>query len=352
MPRPWFRNGVAVFSASLGLALVLAAVQPPWNAGGLSAGRPDGTAWAKPPGLEPSDGHTTTWERFAAARRRQTEDDARALLGFAERSLDAQLDPLFARFEDGIDDFGAWSFRWRTSYALLRQGAVTAAAWPFSERQIPFGSSVRDAWDSLVVERFDALVLEPAGGTEAVSRIHRRWWEALQRMIDAATADTLLITSLFRNQPIAGVAAKARELPPEPLEGQFKPLATAPIELEERMARPLVARLAFRAPAAAGAGVVGEALAGVTDVAAMSGPTGLFLTVAGMLGIDYLLSWADEEVSRAAFEEDMRRLLVRAKTELRDRWLEQASEEISRRFDPVQAALTGQAGAAPVAAAP
>jgi hypothetical protein len=279
------------------------------------------------------------WREFVAQRRRQIDDEARALLGFAETSLDAQIDPIFQRFEERIPEFGAWAFRWRTSYALLHEGARSAAAWPAGDRKTGFRDSLRRSWDDLVVGQFETLVLEPAGGVGALNEAHRRWWEQVIHATREATLDDLMVVALFQHRPlIAEAAAPVPAAPPEGLD-EFRPLEGAPGQLEGRMARPIAARLAFRAPAVATATVVGEAVAGAVDMAVLGGPAGLLATIVGVLGIDYAISRLDEAVSREAFEEDIRRVLHKARADLRERWLGDARAEIERQMNHGRAQL-------------
>lgn len=312
---------------------------------GVAAAVPVGLLWrgntveARVP---PADAKAAqAWRDFAAARQRQIDDEARALMGYAEASLDGLLDPQFARFEARVPEFGAWAFRWRTSYALLREGAKSAAEWPMGDRQVGFRQSMQNAWDDLVVGQFESLVLEPAGGAKALEDVRRRWWEQMARATRDAAIDDLLVVALYQQRPLVPGAEvpSSAAVPAGPLE--FHPLDGAPGQLEGRMIRPVAARLAFRAPAVATATVVGEAVAGATDLAVLGGPAGLVLTVAGVLGIDYLISRADEAASRESFEEDIRQALHKAKSDLRSRWLAEAKAEIDRQMGYSRAQLDG-----------
>ncbi|MEO5335743.1 MAG: hypothetical protein H7841_02445 [Magnetospirillum sp. WYHS-4] len=309
-----------------------------------------GDAWAKAP--VPSGKAAYEWRKFAAIRLSQIDDEARALLGHAELSLDAVLDPLFDRFAGRVPEFGAWAFRWRTSYVLLREGVGAAAAWPGSDRHAGFRESIQGAWDDVVVGQFESLVLQPGGGGRAIEDAHRRWWDRVTRAIRDSAADGLLVVALYRQRPMDAGAElpEAAAAPPLPDDG-FHPLNGTPGEIEGRMARPVMARLAFRGPAVVTAGVVGETLSGAADVAFLGGPASLALTVAGVLGIDYLISRLDEAVSRQAFEEDVQAKLRRAKADLRARWLDQARREIDRQLDYARAQLD-RAVKVPVATGP
>lgn len=265
--------------------------------------------------------------------------DADLLAGLAAERLDNTLNPLFSDYHQRLTEFTDWAFQWRTSYALLRRGAVTALTLPFSEspRLQQFGAS----WDDLIAARFDELVLRPSGGLAALHSAQDRWSTDIGSALEVLAQDSLRTIALLQGQEPPTLA---EAVPPlgntaetdAALQRVFDN-ATSPIKT--RMVRPLVTRLTIRPPVAAAVTAAGESLAGAGEMALLGSFTSLAVTIAGFLSIDYLLSWADAALSRQEFEAEMHHLLDIERENLRQAWLASMQQEIDGRLSQIRALI-------------
>lgn len=266
--------------------------------------------------------------------------DAELLAGLAAERLDNTLDPLFSDYHRHLTEFTDWAFQWRTSYALLRRGAVTALTLPFAEppRLQQFGAS----WDDLIAARFDELVLRPSGGLAALHNAQDRWSTDISSALDVLVTDSLRTIALLQGQePLALAEAVAPLGDTAETDAALRRVfdnASSPIKT--RMVRPLVTRLTIRPSVAAAVTAAGESLAGAGEMALLGSFTSLAVTIAGFLSIDYLLSRADAALSRQEFETEMHHLLDIERENLRQAWLTAMQQEIDARLTQVRA-LTG-----------
>jgi hypothetical protein len=283
-------------------------------------------------------------EEFTNQRKRQIDSDSRQLRAYAERSLDDALDPIFSRFEEQVPAFGEWAFRWRTSYILLREGTRSSALWALEgePRAKPFAETVSGNWNEFIAAHFEDIVIKPAGGASLLRAAYKRWWEKLTATAFETASDNALVISLYRGGLI-GIDATAPALPSDhSLDGHFRPMGQVTEKLEMRMVRPVAARLAIRPPVVAAVAAVGETISGgIGEFVLVGGPLSMAATIGTVLGVDYLLSRADEKMNRSDFEMELRAALRQAKAEIRNRWLERADSEIERRMQVPRALIKG-----------
>ncbi|KOR31729.1 hypothetical protein TI05_11770 [Achromatium sp. WMS3] len=250
------------------------------------------------------------------------ERDTQLLVTRAAGRLDNILDPIFASYHQRVPEFAAWAFQWRTSYAFIRAGVFTTISLPFVES--PGLQRYGKAWNELIAEKFDEIVLHPKGGTAALIDARNRWVKEVQVDIKTTITNTLLTAAMLKGQDIA-----FWNLQPMLINKQFAQatpsLATAistatdPIKLHA--IRPLLTRFTIRPVVSATVTVVGEALGSYGDLGFLGTATGMVATMAGFLSIDYLISRIDAAVSQQNLEIEIHRALDTEFEQLRKNWL-------------------------------
>jgi hypothetical protein len=250
------------------------------------------------------------------------ERDAELLASMAAGRLDAILDPMFADYHRHVPDFAAWAFQWRTSYALLRRGVVTAITLPFADppRLQRFG----EAWDELIAAKFDELVLRPEGGITGLRGARNRWESEIQPILDAVVTDALLTAALLRGQdpsPRTWKPVVANETTNNEAIPLLAAIGAASHPIKVHAVRPLLTRLTIRPPVAAAVTAAGEALSSYGNLAFLGSVSGLVATVGGFLSIDYLISRADAAIHQQALEVEIHRVLDTEHEDLRQSWL-------------------------------
>lgn len=271
--------------------------------------------------------------------------DRRLLNDLAAGLLDVRLQPLFEAYHAGVPEFAAWAYRWRTSYTLLRQGVVELARRPFAgaEDERPVG----EVWAELIAARFDELVVQPAGGVEALRELEARWLEELEPRMAAVLAETAQTYQLLQGDVARPPDATVAPLAMVPVLPLFEDLSATTDPVTRRVVRPLLARLTLRPSVAAGVSMVGERIGGnvswLAEYPMIGSVTGQFSTVGAFLGLDYLLNRADAALNEEALAADLHRVVDSAHAAMRAEWLEAARAGIEQRLAPLQAALSGPA---------
>ena len=236
--------------------------------------------------------------------------------------LDAILDPIFASYHRRIPDFAAWAFQWRTSYSFLRAGIITAITLPFLDppRLQHFG----EAWDDLITEKFDEIVLQPEGGEATLRGARNRWEIDVDTEFKNTITDTILVSALIRGhdlapwawQPIAveNLAAKDADSLVDAIGAVSNPIKVHAI-------RPLLSRLILRPPVAAAVTVTGEAISNYGNFGFLGNIAGFTATIAGFMSVDYLISRIDAAVSQQDLEIALHHALDTEHDRLRHDWL-------------------------------
>jgi hypothetical protein len=303
--------------------------------GGLAVGLPAVLRAPEPPAPAPAPAPASG---FIAGRCRLLDHHARLLEGEARRAADEELAPIFDRMDGRIAAFAEWAFRWRTAYAMLRNsvaGGMTALA-----QGQPLADSLRRERETLVAEAFRATVV--LDEDRAMAEAGLRWRTRLRRAIAEVERDHDTAISMYLGfAPGVGTAHPFTTLPPPP---EAEAAESGATDLAaSRMARPLLVRAGTRLGAAAlPAAVVPD----VVEAGALlpGGP----LSVAALLGLDFVISRIDAWASQEAFAAEMHTALAGLRTATRDRWAEAGYREIAlameRRRDML-AAIGGRCSA-------
>ncbi|CAK0764539.1 hypothetical protein CCP3SC1AL1_3570001 [Gammaproteobacteria bacterium] len=256
------------------------------------------------------------------------ERDTRLLTVTAAERLDAAIDPLFTDFHSHVPEFGEWAFGWRTGYRFMRQGMLTAITLPFVKP--PRLEKIDSAWDDMIAEKFEELVLHPVGGIPALRAAHDRWLAEMRPTVEAVLNDTLRTMVLLRGQSaplLAKNTANAKLSPATEEIDLFSAVATASGPIKARTARPLLARLAVRPPVAAAVTAAGEAI-GHEAQTIFGVATNFAATLFAFFSIDYMLSQTDASLHRAGLEAEIHQVLENEHKSLRKSWLEEEAAEI------------------------
>lgn len=271
---------------------------------------------------------------FVAQRCRLLGHDRHRLEVEAQRLADDELAPIFRRMDDRVDAFAEWAFRWRTSYALLRRSGLGALSAVSGGQSVP--ERLRAERDAFVEEAFLAtVVLDEDKALQAASR---RWRDRLRGAADEMDREHDTATALYLGfQPRLGGLPAHVELPsvadaPEAA-GEARSFAMT------RVARPLLVRVGARLTAA---------LVPTSFVPQVLGETAVVpvapVSVAALLGVDYLISRLDALVSRETFAADIRAALDASRLRLRETWSATGRAEIGRRIEQRRALLSTLAG--------
>lgn len=303
-----------------GLAVVV-------GAGAVSLTLADPAADVAPPVPEATAG-------YAAQRCQMLGHDRRRLETEAQRLADEELAPIFRRMDDRVDDFAEWAFRWRTSYALLRRSGLGAVAAMVKGESVP--DRLRAERDDFVEEAFhDAIVKDE---DRALRGAAMRWRDRLRRASDEMDREHDTALALYLGfRPRLGVARALGDLPPAVsapgASGEAKTFAIT------RLARPMLVRFSARLAAAfVPASLTAEALGGSTIVPLAP------VSIAALLGTDFVISRLDAWRSRDAFAAELRLALGEARVRLRDSWVGAGRAEITRRVLQRREMLSAVAG--------
>lgn len=256
--------------------------------------------------------------------------DAQMLSKKAAGRLDSILDPLFANYHSRIPDFATWAFQWRTSYAILRRGMLTALTLPLTDS--PKLQYFGEAWDELIAEKFDELVLHPNGGDSTLRDVRNRWEKEVNTDIKSMINNVFLTTALLRGQDITLWVWQPITIKNTYINQDAQSLVaaigavTTPIKIHA--VRPLLTRLTLRPPIAATVTVAGEFISGYGDFGFLGTITGFVATVAGFLSVDYLISRIDAAISQQDLEIEIHSALNAEYERLRRDWLSQAEANL------------------------
>lgn len=256
--------------------------------------------------------------------------DTQILINKAAGRLDGVLDPLFTIYHKRVPDFAAWAFQWRTSYTLLRRGVLTTLSLPFTDA--PKLQHLGAAWDELIAEKFDELVLRPAGGDFSLRSARSRWEVEVSADTKAMITNVFLTVALLQGQDLALWAWQPISIEntstQQDAEALTKAIGAVTTPIKIHAVRPLLTRLTLRPPIAATVTVVGEFASSYGDFGFLGTITGFAATVAGFLSVDYLISRVDAAISQQDLELEIHRALDAEHERLRQDWLAQVEFNI------------------------
>ncbi|MEQ9135045.1 MAG: hypothetical protein RLO51_07515 [Thalassobaculum sp.] len=259
------------------------------------------------------------------------EVDARVLLRAAPRLADGALAPTFEAMSRRVGTYADWVYGWFSSLLVAWDLAATAAGEAQREiwaGRVPEAGIVYDRLTAEVQQHFDATVVHPAR-TEAA--IATAWSRSMTRLasLDVALADrrreriertAALLNAdpgptLQRFGPPLLPASFAETASPDILphalttveDGaggtadrvlvrSLRPLGTRALSVTTRLLLAPVIGGVIAAPVAGGNGLVTAAATLVT-------------ISAGIWGVDYAANRLDSALTRASFEQDLRRLI-------------------------------------------
>jgi hypothetical protein len=257
--------------------------------------------------------------------------DEQMLIKKAAGRLDSILDPIFTVYHKRIPDFATWAFQWRTSYSLLRRGALTAITLPLSDT--PELQRFSEVWDEFIIEKFDELVLRPEGGDLALRTAHNNWEIEIYAELKATITDIFLTTALLQGQDLAlwawqPIAIENKNTTSANTQLLAKAVNSVTTSIKVHAVRPLLTRIILRPPIAATVTVAGEYISGYGDFGFFGTITGFAATIAGFLSVDYLISRVDAAISQQHLEIEVHRALDQEHERLRQEWLNHVEENI------------------------
>lgn len=300
----------------------------------------DGAGGAERGGAERAAPASAGTAGFVAKRCQMLAHDRRRLELEARRLADEELEPIFLRMEDRVDEFADWAFRWRTSYALMRRSGLGVLSALAQGESVP--ERLRAERDGFVEEAFHKAIVQDEDRALTMAAV--RWRDRLRAASDEMDREHDTAVALYLGfPPRLGAARPLRDLPP----AVSAPGATGDAKTfaMTRVARPMLVRVTGR---------LGAAFVPASLVPEVLGETSLIpaapVTVATLLSIDFLISRLDAWHSRDVFAAEMRVALEEARVRLRDTWVASGRSEIDNRVRQrreLLAAMAGPAGCAP-----